>query len=307
MSSAWVAASVRGRALARRRLGASGARRIAASRSLAEAVAVLAESSYGHDVRSADSLAQAQHAVGATLLWHVRVLGGWVPRSGTPALRALAAAFEIANVDEHLRMLQSEPAGPTFRLGSFATAWPRLVDTTSRRDLKDVLTTSAWGDPGGEGVRTIRIYLRMSWAARVGRTVPMAHAWMAGAAALLVGRERLVAERSLPESVVRTAGPLIGVDWVDQRGLVPLRDALPVTASWVLDGVGEPAELWRAEAAWWRRVEHDAFVHLRGSSFDLEPTVAALALLAVDAWRVRAALETAGGQNQGLELFDAVA
>jgi hypothetical protein len=268
---------------------------------------MLAESSYGHDVRSADSVAQAQHAVGATLLWHVRVLGGWVPRSGTAGLRALAAAFEIANVDEHLRLLQSEPAGPTFRLGSFATAWPRLVETTSRRDLREVLTTSAWGDPAGEGERTIRMYLRMSWAARVSRTVPMAQVWMAGAAALLVGRERLVAERSLPESVVRTAVPMLGVDWVDQHGVGSLREALPVSARWVLDGIGEPAELWRAEAAWWRRVEHDAFAHLSGSSFDMEPTVAALAVLAVDAWRVRAALETAGGHPEGLELFDAVA
>jgi hypothetical protein len=39
----------------------------------------------------------------------------------------------------------------------------------------------------------------------------------------------------------------------------------------------------------------------------MRPTVAALALLAVDAWRVRAALETAAGQHDDLELFDAVA
>lgn len=307
MSSSWVAASVRGRALARRRLGAAGARRIAASGSLPAAVAVLAESSYGHDVRSADTQAQAQHAVAATLLWHMRVLGGWVPRSGTPSLRALAAAFEIANIDEHLRLLQTEPAGPTFRLGSFATAWPRLVETTNRRDLCQVLTTSAWGDPGSEGVRAIRLYLRMSWAARVTRTVPFAQSWMAGAAALVVARERLVAERSLPESVVRTAEPLLGVDWVDQRGVGALREALPATARWVLDGIGEPTDLWRAEAAYWRRIEQDAFARLRGSSFDLEPTVAALVVLAVDAWRVRAALETASSQLDGLELFDAVA
>lgn len=309
MSGAWVAAAVRGRALARRRLGAAGARRIAGADSVDEAIALLAETSYGHDVHATDTLGQAQHNAAATLLWHLRVLGGWVPRSGTPALRALAAAFEIANTDEHLRSLRGLPAGATFRLGSFATAWPRLVAASTVHEVREVLATSRWGDPGGEGERTIRLSMRMSWAARVVRVMPMVTPWATGAAALLVARERLVCQRPLPDVVVHLAEPLLGSDWVEQRTPAALRAALPRAAQWAVAGVDAPSSLWRAEAAWWHRVEEDSFALLRGSSFQMAPTVAALAVLAVDTWRVRAALETAAGRHDDddLELFDAVA
>ncbi len=109
VSRDWVAASVRARALARRRLGPAGARRLAASAGADEAISTLADTSYGHDVRVGDSMATAQHGIGAALLWNLRVLGGWVPRTGVPALRALAAAFEVANIEEHMRSLHAEP------------------------------------------------------------------------------------------------------------------------------------------------------------------------------------------------------
>ena len=143
MSTAWVAATVRARALARRRVGAAGARRLAASGSVREAVTALAETPYGHDVRATDTIVAAQHAVAASVLWHVRVLGGWVPRSGVPSLRAMAAAFEVANIDEHVRALRGRDSGPLFRLGSFATAWPRVVTTTSVAELREQLRTSS--------------------------------------------------------------------------------------------------------------------------------------------------------------------
>jgi len=201
VSRDWVAASVRARALARRRLGPAGARRLATAAGADEAVTALADTSYGHDVRSGDTMARAQYGIGAALLWNLRVLGGWVPRPGVPALRALAAAFEVANIDEHLRSLHGEPAGPTSRLGSFATAWPRVVVTTSVHDLRTVLATSAWGDPGGEGTRTISLYLRAAWMARVAATLPMTASWMQSSAALLVTRERLLAARGGPGAV----------------------------------------------------------------------------------------------------------
>lgn len=307
MTRAWVAASVRARALARRRVGPAGARRLAAAPSAREAIELLADTSYGHDVRGTDSLADAEHDVGAALLWNVRVLGGWVPRTGVPALRALAAGFEVANIDEHVLALHGEPAGPTYRLGSFATAWPRVVATTNVHDLRQVLATSAWGDPGSDARRTIALYLRMTWLARVARTVPMTQAWMQAAAVLLVARERSLGVAGTPDALATAAEPLLGSAWRDSaRSPAAIGDTVPEVA-WVLTGVDGPADLWRAEARWWRRVEQDGFTLLRGSSFDIVPTVAALAVLAVDAWRVRAALETAAGQRDDLGLFDAVA
>jgi hypothetical protein len=307
MSTAWVAAAVRARALARRRLGASGARALAGSGSLADAVATLADTPYGHDVRAADDLAQAQHGAAAALLWHLRVLGGWVPRTGTPALRALAAGFEVANADEHLQALRGDPAEAAFRLGSFATAWPRLVRTTSTREVREVLTTSAWGDPGGEGIRTIRLGMRLSWAARVAATVPQARTWAAGAAALLAARERVLAGRGVPTEVVRLGEPVLGSTWSAARSLPDLVTSVGAQASWPLLGIADPAELWRAEAAWWRRVEQDGFTLLRRSGFGSDPVIGALAVLAVDTWRVRSALEAAAAGPRAQEPFDALA
>lgn len=287
MSTSWVAASVRGRALARRRLGAAGARRLAASGSLRAAVTSLADSPYGHDVTATDTIEQAQHGVGASVLWSVRVLGGWVPRSGVPALRAMAAAFEVANIDEHLRGMHGQPTGGLFRLGSFATAWPRIAVTSSVADLREQLRASAWGDPGSDSERTIHLYLRVSWASRVAAAVELTVPWMRAATDLVLTREQLLTGRAIPPAVLRAADPLVGSQWAPSAT--------------------DPTGLWRVEARFWRDVEHDAFAALRGSSFDIRPTVAALALLAVDAWRVRAALETAAGQHDDLELFDAVA
>ena len=95
MSTSWVAGTVRATALARRRLGAAGARELAASPGLSEALTSLARTPYGHDIRVTHTLAEAQHAIGATLLWHLRVLSGWLPRGGAEAVRLLAGGFEV--------------------------------------------------------------------------------------------------------------------------------------------------------------------------------------------------------------------
>ena len=118
MTASWVAASVRARGMARRRYGAAAARALAGSATLTEALSTLVDTPYGHDVRGDHSLAQAQHALGATVLWHLRVLAGWTPRQGARTLRAIAAGFEIANVDEHLRALRGHPTPPPYRLGT---------------------------------------------------------------------------------------------------------------------------------------------------------------------------------------------
>lgn len=307
MSRAWVAGAVRSTAIARRRLGAAAARRLAASPSLAEALTVLAGTPYGHDVRPDSTLDEAQRAVGATLLWHLRVLAGWVPRDGVDRLRLLAAGFEVANLDGHLDGLQGRPADRPYRLGTLATAWGRLRVTSSATEVRAVLGTSAWGDPGADTPAALRLGVRLSWAARVQAGVPEARGWAAGAAALLVARETLLAGRRLPDALADRAAVVLGTGWRTATTLPELADTLPRDAAWAVPEAGEPRHLWQAEAAWWHRLERDGFSLLRGSGFGPGPLLGSVGVLATDAWRVRAALGMAARGGGPLEAFDAVA
>lgn len=313
MSTSWVAGTVRAKALARRRVGAAGARRLAAAETLSNAVNALAATPYGHDIRAGQSLAEAQHAVGATLLWHLRVLAGWLPREGVNVARVFSGAFEVANVDEHLARLRGMPADLAFRLGTMETAWFRLEDTTSLVELRDVLSRSLWGDPGGATPWEIHVGMRVAWADRVAAGVPEAAPWARAAAALLLVRETVLGDRPLPEPLTQRFSSVLGPALVaavsGALDLPSLATKLPSGTRWVLDGVDRPQDLWRAEAAWWNHVEQEGFGLLRRARFGRAPVVGALAVLAADCWRVRAALETAarGGAGAALEAFDAMA
>ena len=188
MSAGWVAGTVRARSMSRRRVGRAGARALATAPGLDAAVATLARSPYGHDLRPDTSLARAQRAVHETLLWNVRVLGGWVPRDGSSLLRVLLAPFEIANVADHLRRLQGEETPEPYRLGSLGTAWPRLARTTSIARLRGELATSAWGDPGGDSATDVLWTMRMALADRAVPVAPAVAPWAGGAVALLLAR-----------------------------------------------------------------------------------------------------------------------
>ena len=135
------------------------------------------------------SLAAAQHAVAETILWDMRVLAGWLPRDGVSLLRLLAGWFEIANVDEGLQMLAGRPSDTEFQLGALATAWPRLSEARSTVELRHALAASAWGDPGGDSSRDIRLAMRARWAARVTASGDRARAWATAALELLRSAE----------------------------------------------------------------------------------------------------------------------
>ena len=314
MSTSWVAGVVRAKALARRRVGAAGARGIAAKAGLADAVDALAGTPYGHDVHLGQTLEQAQHGAAATLLWNMRVLAGWLPRPGADVVRLLAAGFELANVDEHLADLDGDPSGPTYALGTLDTAWARMSATTTVDGAATVLATSAWRLRDVGTRHDLVLGLRLAWADAVVAGVPQAAPWARAAAALVVLREVLLQQRPLRASLERRAGYVLGPAFVAALAsrspeLEALRRTLPGDAAWLLDGVDDVAGLWRAEVGWWQRVERDGFGLLRGSSYDQRPVVGAAAVLGVDAWRVRAALEAAarGGSGAHLEAFDAVA
>lgn len=304
MSAAWVAGSVRARAMARRRLGVANAR-VLAGGDLAAALTMLAASPY-QPVSPGSSLAEAQRRVAETLLWHLRVLAGWLPADGAQLLRLLAGWYEIANVEEHLQALSGAAAEPPYQLGTLATAWPRLAGTGSPAELRAALTASAWGDPGGSDPRTISLTMRLVWAERVASRVTTARTWARGAAALLVARERLAAGRRLPDRAAALATRLLGTGW-SHAGTVPeLAAAVPPAAGWALAGVSEPAGLWTAEARWWRRLREQGESLLATGGFGTDRVVGAVAVLAADAHLVRAALELAarGGDR---EVLDALA
>lgn len=313
MSTAWVAGSVRAVSLAQRRLGASGARALARSTGLDAALETLVATPYGRDVRVGQGLEEAQWAVGATLLWHLRVLAGWQPREGADVVRLLAAGFEIANVEEHLQRLSGRDAAPAYHLGTLETAWSRLTETPSAAELQRALAASPWLDPGGTSPTEIVTSMRLVWADRVEGGVPEVSGLVRAAVALLLLREAALGEHPLGEATRTRASFVVRPQVVDAvvRGATPAEVArlLPSDSRWVLDGVVTPEDLWRAEALWWRRVESEAFGLLRRAAFGRARLIGAAALLAVDAWRVRAALDAAswGGGPRATEVFDAVA
>jgi hypothetical protein len=268
VSGHWVGGAVRAKSLAGRRIGSGAAREIAASPTLAAALAALADSPYGSRVHTDHDLAQAQHGVWATLLWHLRVVAGWQPPAGAAITRVLAGGFQIANAG----------AGPRYQLGGLGRRY-------------------GWNDGPPLG-------RRLGWARAVTATVPAAAGWALGAAAILVATRVFLVRQPLTEHEHRQARSLlateIGGDWAD------FARRLPAPARWPLADIEQPSDLWRAERAWWHRVERDGFRLLRDARFGPDPLVGAIGVLTVDAWRVQAALEVAARGGVDLETFDAL-
>jgi hypothetical protein len=277
MGAGWVAGVARARALRTRCLGPDGIGEVAASRTLDDALRYLAATPYRHGITPGATPAEAQRAVSAALLWHLRVLAGWQPATGAQAVRALAAGFEISNTEHHLS----------------AIAWTRLARSRTPSELRTALAASDWGDPGGDSPAALATGLRVSAAVRLATAVPDAARWAAARLALLFGREVFVVGRRLPNVSVQRSARLLGPRAVGAGSYADFRQTLPADTRWVLDDVDEAADLWRAEARWWDVVERDGQELLRRSSFGPGPVVGAVALLSADAWRTRGALELA--------------
>lgn len=307
MTVGWVASSVRARAMTCRRLGRTAADSLAVSPSLEAATSSLARTPYGHDVRQGQTLAEVQRAVVATVLWNMRVMAGWTPREGATILRVLLAGLEVANVEGHLHRLAGGDAPQPYQLGGLATAWPRLAHTTSVEELCHVLATSRWGDPGSRTPRDIGLAMRTTIADQTLAAVPAAGAWAAGATALLVARTVVLERRELPASARLAASRVLGPAAISASTLSELASALPHVAAWALADVHEANNLWQAEARWWTRVEQDGFALVRRARAGPEVLVGTVALMATDAWRVRAALELAARGGAPLETVYAVA
>ncbi|MFF8991266.1 hypothetical protein ACF09H_15215 [Streptomyces sp. NPDC014983] len=308
MSAGWVAAVVRARELAGKCPGPDSAREIARGPALGDALRLLAPTPYGRYARTAVDLPGAQRAVAATALWQLRVLAGWLPPGGARLLVPLAAGFEIANVAALLPAPDGRPdrAPEPYRLGALETAWRSLERAGTPTELRAALAASPWGDPGADTPWALVTGMRMAAARRTDAAVPAARRWARGRAALLAARERFVHGRSLPAPVRRDAARLLGPRASDAASYQDFRDRLGPSARWVLADVEEPDTLWRAETRWWRTVRAEGAALLREGRHGPGGVVGAVAVLSVDAWLVRAALESAARGGRAREAFDAL-
>lgn len=306
MRADWVAASVRARAMAQRRIGAGSCRELAALPDLPQAVSALAESVYGPELAGARTLGAAQLATRRTVLWQLRVLAGWLPAGGTPLVRAAAARFEADNLIALAAALDSGAAAAAeFDLGGLATAWPRLRTADSPETLAGMLAASPWGEAGP--APSLPDVLTAVWLRRLANAAAAARPWTVAAAVLLVARLLSVNAGRPADRLVSLLRPLIGTGWAGAGSLPELAAALSPAAGRALMGVQDPRDLWQAEAGLAARVETDGFTLLRGGLPGPDVVLGAVAVLAADAWRVRAALAAAATGTGGSEVLDAVA
>jgi len=292
LSAEWIAGTVRGRLLLERRLGEQPARGVAAQSSLVAALRLLLASPYGRDLGAAQELAPAQRAVAATALWHLRILAGWLPPDGAVLLRALAGWYELVNVEHHLAwIVTGATPPPPFQLGGLATVWPRVEPARSLAEIRAALASSPWGEPAGEEPLTLHLALRAGWARRVINHGGSAREWAQAAVALFVARELLLASQEDPRRLLALPG--VDASWLSASSVPELAARLPARIGWALRDVQQPEQLWRAELAWWRRVEDDAQALMRSPVGSPALVVGTVALLMVDARRAAQALAIA--------------
>jgi hypothetical protein len=267
---------------------------------------MLVASPYGRDAGAERGLAAAQRAVAATALWHLRILAGWLAPDGVVLLRALAARYEMVNIEHHIAWIATGASPPPpFELGGLATVWPRIERTRSLAAVRSELAASPWGAPAGDTPPALHLALRAGWARRVLDNAPEAREWAQGAVALFVARELLLAGDADPRRLLELPG--VRESWLSAATVPQLQAQLPSAAGWALSGVERPQQLWRAELAWSGRVERDAEGLMRRPLGSPALVVGVVALLAMDAQRTARALATAalGGARQIEEAIDA--
>ena len=301
-----MAAGVRAQALARRRLGGRAAADLALTRSLPAALSRLAGTAYDGASRSTD-LAEAQQAVVTAYAWNVRVLAGWLPASGTSIPRAVLARVEMSLIEAHLAELLGGPPARPVDLGHLGTAWPRAGTATSWPALRAELAASAWADPGAQpDPENLHRTLEAAWLRRLAVTCPPARGWAQAAAAQLAARVLLL-DRAHPDPhLVHHLEEVIGPGWTAATSLAELALRLPSDLRWALQ-VPDVESLWRAETRLRGQVEHEGMALLRSRLGSPHVVVGALSVLAVDAWRVTAALSDASHGSGPSEVLDAVA
>ena len=109
---------------------------------------MIAASTYGYAVKPGMDASTAVGGVDATTLWHLRVLAGWLPPSGTQMVRLVAARYEIANIEGLLEQLDGGRAAPApFELGALAVVWPAVRNAGSISEVRRGASRLTLGRP----------------------------------------------------------------------------------------------------------------------------------------------------------------
>ena len=288
---------------------------LAASGSLSEAVDVLARLAVrAAGPRPATRSPPQPAACAATLLWNLRVLAGWLPAGGAETLRR--AGRLVRDRQRRRAPARRSAAGrrePPYRLGTLATAWPRLAAAGPADELRAALAASPWGDPGGDAAAR-HPARRCGWPGPTGspRGCRAARALGAGrrprccVARELLGRGGRCRRRAAA-AASGLLGPALGGAAHSGRTSAP---ALPAAARWALADVDDAGDLWRAEAALVAAAARGRRpARSPGPGSARTAVVGAVALLAADAWLVAGRARDRGRARPrgALEVFDALA
>lgn len=160
------------------------------------------------------------------------------------------------------------------------------------------------GEGGQAGLRDV---LTLVWLRRLAAVAPEARPWAEAGCALTAARIVLVEQAAPSPRILQLLRPIIGRTWESAADLAQFRVALPSSARAVLAGIEAPEQLWRAEVGMRVAVEADGFRLLRSPRAGPEVVLGAIAVMAMDAWRVRAALAAAAAGTRSSEVLDAVA
>jgi hypothetical protein len=319
VSAGWVAATVRSQALARNRLGAAGARSLASLTSVQDARGRLEGTLFANAVDRATSMDELDRSTRAVVLWELRVLAGWMPPAGAGLARALAAGHERDNIVGRLRELDGGPPELVFELGALATVWPKCVAATTRAALLAEVERSASGSlaplPAHISPGALHDVLTATALRRLADTAPAASGWAAQAGAILLARMLFVDMQAPPPVVLRSLGPLLGGSWSPDgnSGYGQPQDfqefvaRLPDGVRRGLAGVSRADQLWQGDVRLRTQVDAEATRMIRSADPGPNSVLAAVTLVDLDAWRIRAALAAVAAGIGHSEVLDAVA
>jgi hypothetical protein len=172
-------------------------------------------------------------------------------------------------------------------------------------ELEKELARTLWASPSED--MPLRDRLTLAWLRRLDAATPAVRRWHEAVLVLLIAKNRLIDETPPPPALKEEAVRLVGSSWERTRNLEELRAALPSVPGRLLADVDAPEELWRAEKALRLKVEDDAFAWIRSPRPGSQVILGSVAVLASDAWRIRAALASAARGGEAAEGLDVVA